>query len=85
MRGSASASCATSSWSTPTATADPWSDAVAARTTAFVATLGVGPGPEPTPYVLLTLLPRRIQVWRTVEEIDGRDVMRDGVWLAERP
>lgn len=28
----------------------------------------------------LRFVPRRIQVWRTAEEIDGRTVMRDGAW-----
>lgn len=31
-------------------------------------------------FAYLLLRPRRIQVWREANEIDGRTVMRDGVW-----
>lgn len=65
------------------ATAGPWASAQPARTAAFVAARGWDPGQESDDFVLLELRPRRIQVWRTVEEIEGRDVMRRGVWLAE--
>jgi hypothetical protein len=34
------------------------------------------------PFSYLRLRPRRIQVWREVNEIPGRTVMRDGDWLA---
>jgi hypothetical protein len=33
-------------------------------------------------YVYLRFQPRRVQVWRNVEELSGRTVMRDGVWLS---
>ena len=33
-------------------------------------------------YLYLLLEPRRILVWREVNEIPGRTVMRDGVWLS---
>ena len=33
-------------------------------------------------YVFVVLLPRRVQVWREVDEIAGRTVMRDGTWIA---
>ena len=65
------------------ATAGPWASAETARAAAFVAARGWDPGDESDEFVLLELRPRRIQVWRTVEELEGRDVMRDGVWLAE--
>jgi hypothetical protein len=65
------------------ATAGPWASARPAHTAAFVAARGWDPGQESDDFVLLELRPRRIQVWRTVEELEGRDVMRDGVWLAE--
>jgi Pyridoxamine 5'-phosphate oxidase len=61
----------------------PWSAAEPSRTTAFVTARGWDPGEEPEVFVLLELRPRRIQVWRTVEELEGRDVMRAGVWLGE--
>lgn len=34
------------------------------------------------PYVYLVLQPIRIQAWRESNEITGRTLMRDGVWLA---
>jgi Pyridoxamine 5'-phosphate oxidase len=33
------------------------------------------------PYVYLVLRPTRIQAWRESNEITGRTLMRDGVWL----
>jgi hypothetical protein len=38
-----------------------------------------GPG-----YVFLVLRPVRVQAWRESNEIAGRTLMRDGVWLTER-
>ena len=32
-------------------------------------------------YVYLVLTPRRIQAWREANELSGRTLMRDGVWL----
>ncbi len=61
----------------------PWATAAPARATAFVAASGWDPGDDGGDYVLLVLRPRRIQVWRTVEELEGRDVMRGGIWLEE--
>jgi hypothetical protein len=34
------------------------------------------------PYVFFRLAPDRIQTWRNPAELPGRDVMRDGRWLA---
>ncbi len=34
------------------------------------------------PYMLIHLLPDRMQTWRTPQELPGRHIMRDGVWLA---
>lgn len=36
-------------------------------------------------YVFLVLRPVRVQAWRDVAELPGRTLMRDGVWLAEKP
>jgi Pyridoxamine 5'-phosphate oxidase len=33
-------------------------------------------------YVYLVLRPGRVQAWREVDEIAGRTLMRDGVWLS---
>jgi len=32
-------------------------------------------------YVILVLRPVRVQAWREVDEIAGRTLMRDGVWV----
>lgn len=32
-------------------------------------------------YVYLVLRPRRVQAWREVNEVVGRTLMRDGVWV----
>ena len=32
-------------------------------------------------YVFLRIVPRRIQVWREANELQGRTIMRDGRWL----
>jgi hypothetical protein len=34
------------------------------------------------PYVYLVLSPTRIQAWREADELPGRTLMRDGVWLS---
>lgn len=42
-------------------------------------------GWDPRPlggYAFLVMHPRRVQVWKEVDEIEGRTVMRDGRWLA---
>jgi len=33
-------------------------------------------------YLYLVLEPRRVQAWREADEIAGRTLMRDGVWLS---
>ena len=35
-----------------------------------------------TGYLFVVLRPRRVQVWREVDEIAGRTIMRDGRWTA---
>jgi hypothetical protein len=36
---------------------------------------------EKTPYAYFRITPRRIQAWREVNELAGRELMRDGRWL----
>jgi hypothetical protein len=43
------------------------------------------PRQESEPYVYLLLRPTRVQTWRESNELDGRLLMRDGVWLAVSP
>ena len=51
-------------------------DRLAART-------GFDPRALATPYRWFRISPRRIQAWREVNELEGRDLMRDGRWLID--
>jgi hypothetical protein len=48
----------------------------------FTAAVGWDPREIDGDWVFLTLLPSRIQAYRGYDELQGRDVMRDGRWLA---
>jgi hypothetical protein len=48
----------------------------------FVAHTGFDPRALDTPYRWFRIAPRRIQAWREVNELPGRELMRDGDWLA---
>jgi hypothetical protein len=48
----------------------------------FAARTGFDPRPLATPYRWFRISPRRIQAWREVNELPGRELMRDGGWLA---
>jgi general stress protein 26 len=48
---------------------------------AFAAKAGFDPREDTSPYTYFHLQPRRLQAWREVNELAGRDLMRDGVWL----
>ncbi|WP_242910606.1 pyridoxamine 5'-phosphate oxidase family protein [Actinomadura terrae] len=48
---------------------------------AFAAKTGFDPRELTTPYLYFRVTPRRIQAWREVNELKGRDLMRDGAWL----
>jgi general stress protein 26 len=52
----------------------------AATRDAFAASTGWDAAGEPG-YVLFALEPQRIRAWREENELDGREVMRDGTWL----
>jgi len=56
-------------------------DADPALADAFAARLTWDPRNEPEPYVYITLIPDFIQAWRDVDELNGRTIMRNGVWL----
>jgi len=47
----------------------------------FAARSGFDPRDEPAPYRWFRVTPRRIQAWREADELAGRELMRDGVWL----
>ncbi len=48
----------------------------------FAARAGFDPRAETTPYRWFRVVPRRMQAWREVDELPGRELMRDGRWLA---
>jgi hypothetical protein len=48
---------------------------------AFAAKAGFDPRELATPYVYFRIRPRRIQAWREENELEGRELMRDGLWL----
>jgi len=49
---------------------------------AFAARAGFDPRPIPR-FAFLWLKPRRIRAWREENELEGRDLMRDGAWLRD--
>ena len=49
---------------------------------AFAQKAGFEPRREAEKYVYLLVTPERIQAWREANELPGRQVMRDGIWLA---
>src|SRR5690606_11469156 len=48
---------------------------------AFAERTGFDPRELTTPYLYFRVRPKRIQAWREVNELDERDIMRDGAWL----
>ena len=61
-------------------------DALAAeRGDRFAARTGFDPRALATPYRWFRISPRRIQAWREVNELPGRELMRGGRWLVRRP
>jgi hypothetical protein len=49
---------------------------------AFRDRTGWDPGGGGGDWVYIRLRPRTVQVWREVDEITGRTVMRDGTWIS---
>ncbi|MEW2615271.1 pyridoxamine 5'-phosphate oxidase family protein [Streptomyces sp. NPDC047880] len=47
----------------------------------FAAKTGFDPRRLATPYLYFRIVPRRIQAWQEADELDGRELMRDGRWL----
>lgn len=64
-----------------TATVVARADASPALVDAYRARAGWDPGSDGGEWVFLRCVPVTVQVWRTVEEIAGRTVMRRGAWL----
>ena len=48
----------------------------------FAGHTGFDPRTEATPYLWFRVTPRRIRAWREANELAGRELMRDGRWLA---
>lgn len=48
----------------------------------FAARTGFDPRTLTTPYRWFRVRPRRIQAWREANELAGRELMREGRWLA---
>jgi hypothetical protein len=49
---------------------------------AFTAKTGWDPRADSTSYAFFRILPRSVQAWHGEHELRGRNVMRDGVWVA---
>ncbi|WP_128435814.1 pyridoxamine 5'-phosphate oxidase family protein [Streptomyces cyaneus] len=47
----------------------------------FAARTGFDPRRLSTPYLYFRVRPQRVQAWREANELDGRELMRDGEWL----
>lgn len=63
------------------ATALPLADVPSEIADAFAAKTGFDPRQLATEYLYFRILPRRIRAWREADELDGRELMRDGRWL----
>jgi hypothetical protein len=50
----------------------------------FAARTGFDPRPLSTSYRWFLVTPRRIQAWREENELQDRELMRDGRWLADK-
>jgi Pyridoxamine 5'-phosphate oxidase len=48
---------------------------------AFAAKAGFDPRELRAPYQYFRIRPRRLQAWREVNELEGRNLMREGEWL----
>ena len=51
---------------------------------AFAAKTGFDPRRLSSPYFYFRVRPRLLQAWREENELAGRDLLRDGHWLASR-
>ncbi|MCZ9351773.1 pyridoxamine 5'-phosphate oxidase family protein [Streptomyces mutabilis] len=47
----------------------------------FAAKTGFDPRELATPYLYFRVRPQRVQAWREANELEGRDLMREGRWL----
>jgi predicted pyridoxine 5'-phosphate oxidase superfamily flavin-nucleotide-binding protein len=66
-----------------TASAVPWSSAEPRLVDEYISSRGWDPLGEPFDFAMLMLRPVRVQAWRSLEEIAGRDLMQHGTWIDE--
>jgi nitroimidazol reductase NimA-like FMN-containing flavoprotein (pyridoxamine 5'-phosphate oxidase superfamily) len=59
------------------------SEITAAVGDAFAAKTGFDPRRLTTPYLYFRMRPRLLQAWREVNELEDRDLMRDGRWVGD--
>jgi hypothetical protein len=50
---------------------------------AFAEKTGFDPRRHSEPYLYFRILPQRVQAWREANELDGRDLVRDGRWIVD--
>ncbi len=50
---------------------------------AFAHKTGFDPRHLTTPYLYFRVVPQRLQAWREANELDGRELMRDGRWVVD--
>ncbi|KOV64707.1 pyridoxamine 5'-phosphate oxidase family protein [Streptomyces sp. MMG1121] len=48
----------------------------------FAGKTGFDPRQLATRYLYFRILPRRVQAWREANELEGRELMRDGEWIS---
>ena len=48
----------------------------------FASATGFDPRQSDVEYVYFRMTPQRVQAWREENELAGRDIMKDGAWLA---
>ncbi|MFF5900598.1 pyridoxamine 5'-phosphate oxidase family protein [Streptomyces argenteolus] len=56
-------------------------DLVPGTADAFAARTGFDPRELDEPYQYFLIRPQRVQAWREADELQGRDLMREGHWL----
>jgi hypothetical protein len=64
-----------------TAEGTPAADLPADIGTAFAEKTGFDPRELTTPYTYFRVRPHLVQAWREADELTGRTLMRDGVWI----
>jgi hypothetical protein len=61
----------------------PFADASSDLMALYVGRVGWDPTDEPGEWSLLTVSPRTVRAWNSLDEIEGRTIMRDGTWVPD--